>query len=216
MVPGAGYCQVHRSRTGDGLAAAISALVAHVLLLHRPDYLHHPRGTVLWTPLQLSKPRLVSLNKSRRINTVALAMTLFPSSLSIFFLCFCHSLPVRIGLAFVQIVRQRIHQHLWRDGRVWNSFPGGLVTLPDYTDSPSRLPWNRQQSIRAAEVAVPHGHRVKNDSQFTAVIYSQQQAGSPLVPAPSSGPLLHLLRIVSRSQHVARVGFQIERTSTNH
>lgn len=150
-------------------------------------------------------------------------MTLFPSSLSIFFLfCFVclfvfgHTLPARIGLAFVQIVRQRIHQHLWRDGRVWNSFPGGLVTLPDYTDSPSRLPWNRQQSTRAAEVAVPHGHRVKNDSQFTAVIYSQQQAGSPLVPAPSSGPLLHLLRVVSRSQHVARVGFQIERTSTNH
>ena len=100
---------------------------------------------------------------------------------------------------------------------MWNSFPGGLVTLPDYTDSPSRLPWNRQQqSTLAVAHNGPHGHKVKNDSQFTAVIYSQQQAGSPLVPATSSGPLLHLLRVVSRSQHVARVGCQIEQTSTNH
>lgn len=103
-----------------------------------------------------------------------------------------------------QIVRQRIHQHLWRDGRVWNSFPGGLMTLPDYTDSPSRLPWNGQST----SVTTSSGQ--SNNSQFTAVIYSQQQAGSPLVPAATSGPLLHLLRVVSRSQHVARVRFQIE------
>lgn len=105
----------------------------------------------------------------------------------------------------LQIVRQRIHQHLWKDGRVWNSFPGGLVTLPYYTDTPSRLPWNQQQST--SMTLATGGQKNKNASQFTAVIYSQQQAGSPLVPATSSGPLLHLLRVVSRSQHVARVGF---------
>lgn len=44
-VPGARYCQIHRSRTSDGLAATISTFVAHVLLLHRPHYLYHPRGT---------------------------------------------------------------------------------------------------------------------------------------------------------------------------
>ncbi|KZS12995.1 Exostosin-1, partial [Daphnia magna] len=109
----------------------------------------------------------------------------------------------RIIFTTLEIVRQRIHQHLWKDGRVWNSFPGGLVTLPDYTDTPSRLPWNQQQST--SMTLATGGQRNKNASQFTAVIYSQQQAGSPLVPATSSGPLLHLLRVVSRSQHVARI-----------
>ena len=87
---------------------------------------------------------------------------------------------------------------------MWNSFPGGLVTLPYYADTPSRLPWNQQSSASAA-VLVTGGQKNKNASQFTAVIYSQHQTGSPLVPATSSGPLLHLLRVVSRSQHVARV-----------
>lgn len=109
----------------------------------------------------------------------------------------------RIIFTTLEIVRQRIHQHLWKDGRVWNSFPGGLVTLPYYTDTPSRLPWNQQQST--SMTLATGGQRNKNASQFTAVIYSQQQAGSPLVPATSSGPLLHLLRVVSRSQHVARI-----------
>jgi hypothetical protein len=71
-------------------------------------------------------------------------------------------------------------------------------------------------------LATGGGQKDKNASQFTAVIYSQYQTGSPLVPATSSGPLLHLLRVVSRSQHVARVRIDFRKkkmerkTSTNH
>lgn len=115
----------------------------------------------------------------------------------------------------MQIVRDRIQQHLWRDGRVWNNFPGGLVTLPDFADSPTRLPWNQQQLDRAPQgrqeesvgedaggALLDQGSRQQLSAagQFTALIYAQQ-----MVSPSSSGPLLHLLRVVSKSQHVARV-----------
>ena len=83
------------------------------------------------------------------------------------------------------------------------------MTLPDYCDSPLRLPWNnaallqqqqhhQSQSPHSTESLVPS---YANMSQFTALIYAQQPDGSP----SSNGPLLHLMRVVSRSQHVQRV-----------
>lgn len=71
------------------------------------------------------------------------------------------------------------------------------MTLPDHADSPSRLPWKRRP-----EPAPP----ANASAAFTAVIYAQQQSGGPLGPsAASSAPLVHLLRVVARSRHVARV-----------
>jgi hypothetical protein len=96
---------------------------------------------------------------------------------------------------------------MWKDGRVWNSFPGGLMTLSDYCDTPSQLPWNGAallQQQQQHQPLLPTGTLVPsftNISQFTALIYAQQSDG----PSSSNGPLLHLLRVVSRSQHVQRV-----------
>lgn len=76
------------------------------------------------------------------------------------------------------------------------------MTLPDYSDSLLRLPWNHQSTSMTTASSASQ----TNATKFTAVIYSQQQQTvSPLVPASTSGALLHLLRVVSRSQHVARV-----------
>ncbi len=79
---------------------------------------------------------------------------------------------------------------------MWNSFPGGLVTLPEYADSPSRLPWNHLRSEQAKQ---HHHHleaiesssvnnttaRVQSSSsqgqqQFTALIYAQQPITLPV------------------------------------
>ena len=126
-----------------------------------------------------------------------------------------------------QIVRQRIYPQAARDGRAWNSFPGGLMVLPDHVDSPGRLPWNKRRHPtplprslsdplpKPPLVAPPPPVSVENNSSksFTAVIYAQQQQISPLVPSASSssGPLVHLLRVVAKSRHVARVRAPIER-----
>jgi len=88
----------------------------------------------------------------------------------------------------LQIVRQRIHQHLWKDGRVWNNFPGGLMTLDDYSDSLSQFPWQTQTT---------------NSSRFTALIYTEQT--NPLLPSSSGGALLRLLKAIAKSSNVARV-----------
>jgi len=95
----------------------------------------------------------------------------------------------RIIFTTLEIVRQRIHQHLWKDGRVWNNFPGGLMTLDDYSDSLSRFPWQSQPANA-------------NSSQFTALIYTQQS--NPLTPT-STSPLLRLLKAIAKSSNVARI-----------
>ena len=96
-----------------------------------------------------------------------------------------------------QIVRQRIHLHVWKDGRVWNSFPGGLLTLANYSDVPAAYPWKHSPP--------PSWNQISNPSpKFTALIYTQQASG--LTPGSGGGaPLLRLLRTVARSPHVAKV-----------
>jgi len=94
----------------------------------------------------------------------------------------------RIIFTTLEIVRQRIHQHLWKDGRVWNNFPGGLMTLDDYSDSLSQLPWQMQTT---------------NSSRFTALIYTEQP--NPLLPSSSGGTLLRLLKAIAKSSNVARI-----------
>lgn len=70
-VLGSGYCQVGRSRTGDGLAATIAVIVAYVLLLHRPDYLHHTGGTVYKMCLYINiQPAHMNADLTRPVSKV--------------------------------------------------------------------------------------------------------------------------------------------------
>ena len=86
---------------------------------------------------------------------------------------------------------------MWKDGRVWNSFPGGLLTLANYSDVPAAYPWKHSPP--------PSWNQISNPSpKFTALIYTQQASG--LTPGSGGGaPLLRLLRTVARSPHVAKV-----------
>ena len=59
----------------------------------------------------------------------------------------CHFIMISFLYWFETLFRlsskgyNRICGRIGKDGRIWNSFPGGLVTLSHYCDSPSRLPW---------------------------------------------------------------------------
>lgn len=171
---------------------------------------------IIFTTLEVKRAGCIKIRRRQRRAAIVWFLLVGPSAR-------LFRLPhiIFFSFFFLKIVRQRVHKHLWRDGRVWNSFPGGLVTLPEYADSPSRLPWNHLRSEQAKQ---HHHHleaiesssvnnttvRVQSSSsqgqqQFTALIYAQQ----PMVGPTSSGPLLHLLRVVSRSQHVARVNNNI-------
>lgn len=89
---------------------------------------------------------------------------------------------------FLQIIRERLPSQPSRDGLVWNSSPGALLTLPQFSDTLRHYPF--YLDVLGAEP----------DNQFTAVIYSQLGG-----PAASTSPLYRLIRNVARSVYVARV-----------
>ncbi|KAJ9595225.1 hypothetical protein L9F63_013486, partial [Diploptera punctata] len=86
------------------------------------------------------------------------------------------------------IIRERLPSQPSRDGLVWNSSPGALLTLPHFSDTLRHYPF--YSDVLGAEP----------DNQFTAVIYSQLGG-----PAVSTSPLYRLIRNVARSQYVARI-----------
>jgi hypothetical protein len=91
-------------------------------------------------------------------------------------------------LLSLQIIRERLPLQPSRDGLVWNSSPGALLTLPHFSDTLRHYPF--YLDMLGAEP----------DSQFTAVIYSQLGG-----PAVSTSPLYRLIRNIARSRYVARV-----------
>ncbi|KAK7871188.1 hypothetical protein R5R35_002423 [Gryllus longicercus] len=130
----------------------------------------------------------------------------------------------KIVFTTFEIIRERLPGAAARGGLVWNSSPGGLLTLPSFSDSLRHFPF-----FLAALGASP-GNR------FTAVIYVQLgvatpgaavgggggggggggaagagAAGGPAVAAAAaaaaaaSSPLFRLVRSVARSQYVERI-----------
>jgi glucuronyl/N-acetylglucosaminyl transferase EXT1 len=96
------------------------------------------------------------------------------------------------SLICLQIVRERLPSQPSRDGLVWNSSPGALLTLPHFSDTLRHYPFYLDVL------------GVEPDNKFTAVIYSQLGG-----PAVSTSPLYRLIRNVARSQYVARVSTEL-------
>ncbi|XP_069687017.1 exostosin-1 [Periplaneta americana] len=94
----------------------------------------------------------------------------------------------KIVFTTLEIIRERLPSQPSRDGLVWNSAPGALLTLPHFSDTLRHYPF--YMDMLGAEP----------DNQFTAVIYSQLGG-----PAMSTSPLYRLIRNVARSMYVARI-----------
>lgn len=88
----------------------------------------------------------------------------------------------------LEVIRSRIQRHTSATSFVWNSHPGALVVLPDFSDVMSRFPFYENQLTVAATFA-----------RFTAVVY----ATSPTFNSLS--PLYKLIKSISKSQYVARI-----------
>lgn len=96
----------------------------------------------------------------------------------------------KIVFTTLEIIRERLPRQPCREGLVWNTAPGGLVTLPDFSDA-----WRHYPFHLSALGATP-------GDAFTAVIYSQLGAAAI---ASSTAPLYKLIRNVAKSSHVARI-----------
>lgn len=89
---------------------------------------------------------------------------------------------------FLQIIRERLPDYPQRNGLIWNTSPGALLTLPTYTDSCRNMPY-------LLDIL---GHEPGHN--FTAVIFVQ--IGVQLTP---SAALYRLVKSITKSQFVDRV-----------
>ncbi|GFG40335.1 hypothetical protein Cfor_00928 [Coptotermes formosanus] len=94
----------------------------------------------------------------------------------------------KIVFTTLEIIRERLPSQPSRDGLVWNSSPGALLTLPHFSDTLHHYPFYYDMLGS------------QPDNQFTAVIYSQLGG-----PAVSTSPLYRLIKNVARSLYIARV-----------
>lgn len=85
----------------------------------------------------------------------------------------------KIVFTTLEIIRERLPGEAVRDGRIWNSAPGALVSLPRY---PGPYPWSGMDPGR----------------NFTALIYAQ--LGGPVGPGTA---LYKLVRAVGKSRYAA-------------
>ncbi|XP_067888290.1 exostosin-1-like isoform X2 [Heterodontus francisci] len=93
----------------------------------------------------------------------------------------------RMVLTALEIIQDRILNHISRNGLVWNTPPGGLFSQPQYSTHLGDFPFY-------------YSHLgIKPSSKFTAVIH----AVTPLVS--QSQPILKLLVAVAKSQYCAQV-----------
>ncbi|BES87574.1 unnamed protein product [Nesidiocoris tenuis] len=88
----------------------------------------------------------------------------------------------KIVFTTFEIIRERLPGEPVRDGLMWNSAPGSLVTLPQYHGT---YPWDRSIPL---------------DRRFTAVIYGQ--LGAPLT---QTSPLFRLVKALTKSSYTAMV-----------
>lgn len=94
----------------------------------------------------------------------------------------------KIVFTTLEIIRERLPDYPTRTGRVWNTAPGALLTLPLFADTEARMPFQL-----AASGQQP-GHN------FTAVVYVQ--IGATLTPNLA---LYRLVRSIAHSQFVNSV-----------
>ncbi|KAF5889919.1 exostosin-1a isoform X1, partial [Clarias magur] len=93
----------------------------------------------------------------------------------------------KIVLTTLEIIHDRVLQHLSRSSVMWNNLPGGLFTLPQYSTHLGHFPF----------YYAPLG--IKPQQRFSAVIH----AVTPLVS--QSQPILKLLASVAKSQYCAQI-----------
>ncbi|KAF4074102.1 hypothetical protein AMELA_G00250770 [Ameiurus melas] len=93
----------------------------------------------------------------------------------------------KIVLTTLEIIQDRVLQHTARSTVMWNTHPGGLFTLPQYSSYLGDLPFYYA------------GLGIKTYPKFTAVIH----AVTPLVS--QSQPVLKLLTAVAKSQYCAQI-----------
>ncbi|XP_069776673.1 exostosin-1-like [Narcine bancroftii] len=93
----------------------------------------------------------------------------------------------RIVLTTLEIIQDRIFNHISRNGLIWNKPPGGLFSLPQYSTYLGDFPFYYSYL------------GIMPSNKFTAVIH----AVTPLVS--QSQPILKLLLAVTKSQYCAQV-----------
>uniref|UniRef100_A0AAY5F6F8 Exostosin glycosyltransferase 1 n=1 Tax=Electrophorus electricus TaxID=8005 RepID=A0AAY5F6F8_ELEEL len=93
----------------------------------------------------------------------------------------------KIVLTTVEIIQDRVLQHTARSNLMWNSHPGGLFTLPQYSTYLGDFPFYYA------------GLGIKAHPRFTAVIH----AVTPLVS--QSQPILKLLMAVAKSPYCSQI-----------
>ncbi|KAI3358752.1 hypothetical protein L3Q82_015155 [Scortum barcoo] len=92
----------------------------------------------------------------------------------------------KIVLTTLEIIKDRVFSHISRNKYMWNSLPGGLLVLPEYSTHLAHFPFYYL------------GLGIGPGPEFTAVIH----AVSPLVS--QSQPIMKLLQVVSKSKYCSR------------
>ncbi|KAG2461143.1 EXT1C protein, partial [Polypterus senegalus] len=92
----------------------------------------------------------------------------------------------KIVLTTLEIIKDRVFSHVSRNKLMWNSLPGGLFILPEYSTNLADYPfYYLSQGLSPGQ-------------DFTAVIH----AVSPLVS--QSQPIMRLLQVVSKSKYCSQ------------
>ncbi|XP_063229981.1 exostosin-1 [Bacillus rossius redtenbacheri] len=94
----------------------------------------------------------------------------------------------KIVFTTLEIIRSRLPTQPSKDGLIWNSSPGALLTLPQFSDSWRNYPFFMDKS------------GVEPGTQFTAVVYCH-----PGKSAANTAPLFRLVKSVARSQYVVQI-----------
>lgn len=97
----------------------------------------------------------------------------------------------------VQIIRERLPDYPQRNGIIWNSSPGALLTLPTYSDTSKELPF------------LLDSYGYDPGVNYTAVIFVQ--VGVQLTPNVA---LYKLVKSIGRSQFASKVSC-VTRTGFN-
>ncbi|NXW09944.1 EXT1C protein, partial [Fregetta grallaria] len=87
----------------------------------------------------------------------------------------------------LEIIKDRLLPHRSRSRFLWNTLPGGLLTLPDFSTHPGDFPFYYLQ------------HGSSPSEKFTAFIRAVSLTSSP------SQPILRLIQAVSGSQYCAQI-----------
>ena len=131
-----------------------------------------------------------------------------PSSCYIFHLVkLLTSLPYFQNVIFIlQIIKQRIWRHTYQEGLVWNSDPGALLTLPEFSDTLSHFPFHfgeEQEELRKSPAGC---------EKFTAVIYTTLTSATASASSSKvasgvhlSAPIFKLARNVAASNFAQQV-----------